>query len=79
MIERLGLKGNDLVLYAYLWDATKQGREMYMGDHRNLTAVLNVTIPTAYNVLRNLETNGLIVRDGFGKTGNIKVCGVKET
>ena len=79
MIDDLGLKGNDLVLYAFLWDKTKGGRKVYEGDHRDIVGVLNVTIPTAYNVLRNLETNGLIVRDGLGKTGSIKVCGVKET
>lgn len=73
MIERLGLSGNDLVLYAYLYDVTKGGERMYEGNHRDLVSVLNCTIPTVYKVLANLEVNGLIVREPHCKAARITV------
>ena len=68
MIKR-GLKGNDLVLYAFLFNETKGGREKYYGNHMDMAGVLNTTIPTVYNVLRNLEGNGLIRRTGSKESG----------
>ena len=50
MISELGLSGNELVCFAFLYDATKGGSEEYQGGYKQLTEVMNTTIPTTYNV-----------------------------
>lgn len=58
MIERLGLSGNELVAYAYLYDATQQGKDAFVGGYSQIAGAMGVTIPTAYNVLRKLKEKG---------------------
>lgn len=60
MISEMGLSGNDLVCYAFLYDATKAGSEEYDGGYKQLTEVMNTTIPTTYNVLKRMAEKGLI-------------------
>mgnify|MGYP002514924937 FL=1 len=65
MISELGLSGNDLVAYAFLYDATGKGENEYQGGYKQLTEVMNTTIPTTYNVLKHMAEKGLItVVDG---------------
>lgn len=65
MISELGLSGNDLVAYAFLYDATGKGENEYQGGYKQLTEVMNTTIPTTYNVLKRMAEKGLItVVDG---------------
>ena len=69
MTNKIGLSGNELVAYAFLYDATAKGTEVYMGGYTELAAAMGVTIPTTYNVLRKLTERGLLefggVRDGI--------------
>lgn len=60
MIAELGLGGNDLVCYAFLYDTTGKGEKEYQGGYKQLTEVMNTTIPTTYNVLRRLAERKLI-------------------
>ena len=60
MISELGLSGNDLVAYAFLYDATGKGENEYQGGYKQLTEVMNTTIPTTYNVLKRMAEKGLI-------------------
>ena len=75
MISELGLSGNDLVAYAFLYEATGKGENEYQGGYKQLTEVMNTTIPTTYNVLKRMAEKGLItIVDG--STLSIRVCGV---
>lgn len=78
MISELGLSGNDLVCYAFLYDATKGGSEEYQGGYKQLTEVMNTTIPTTYNVLRRMAEKKLI---GIteGSTLSIRVSEVSHS
>lgn len=74
MISELGLSGNDLVAYAFLYEATGKGENEYQGGYKQLTEVMNTTIPTTYNVLKRMAEKGLItIVDG--STLSIRVCG----
>ena len=69
MTGTLGLSGNELVAFAFLWNMTKQGAEQYDGGFTELASAMGVTVPTTYNVLRKLVDRKLIefgcVRDGI--------------
>ena len=69
MTGTLGLSGNDLVAFAFLWKVTKQGTEQFDGGFTELAQAMGVTVPTTYNVLRKLVDRKLIefgcVRDGI--------------
>ena len=59
MISELGLSGNDLVAYAFLYDATGKGENEYQGGYKQMTEVMNTTIPTTYNVLKRMAEKAL--------------------
>ena len=78
MISELGLSGNELVCFAFLYDATKGGSEEYQGGYKQLTEVMNTTIPTTYNVLRRMAEKKLIgITDG--RTLSIRVLEVSHS
>lgn len=60
MTGRLGLSGNNLVLYGLMWAESKQGKDVVVGDYTKLSAAMGVTIPTLYNCLKNLTKMSLI-------------------
>ena len=74
-----GLSGNELVAYAFLYDATEEGKKKYEGGQDEIARNIGVTIPTVYNVLNKMEDHGLIIRDDGMKTGAIKVNRLKKT
>ena len=78
MIKDLCLSGNELVAYAFLYDATKQGKEAYGDGYRLLTEVMNSTIPTTYNILKKLKDKSLIeLKPGAGgEQMVIRMCAV---
>lgn len=69
MTEKLGLNGNELVGYAFLYAMTKQGAEVYMGGYTELAVAMGVSVPTTYNVMKKLVDRGLVqfgdVRSGI--------------
>lgn len=73
MTADLGLSGNELVAFAFMWSESKQGVEEYDGGYTELAAAMGVTIPTTYNVLRKLADKGMVefggVRDGIRVIG----------
>lgn len=73
MTAKMGLSGNGLVMFAYLWDATKQGSEVFTGGYRELSAVVCTTVPTVYNTMRTLQERGFIEIDGDGRSGDVKI------
>lgn len=60
MTARLGLSGNNLVLYGLMWAESKQGKDVVVGDYTKLSAAMGVTIPTLYNCIKNLTKLALI-------------------
>lgn len=60
MTQELGLSGNELVCYAFLWDSTKGGKEVFTGGYTKVSAAINTTVPTAYNTLKKLAKRDII-------------------
>lgn len=73
MASELGLSGNQLVMFAYLFDITKRGEEVFKGGYKELTSVLNTTVPTVYNTLAKLEEKGCIVIEGDCRKGDFGI------
>lgn len=61
MVTGLGLSGNELVLFAILWKASKRGASEVVCDYTNISAAMGVTIPTMYNAAKKLTDKGCIV------------------
>jgi DNA-binding MarR family transcriptional regulator len=64
MTSRLGLSGNELVAYAYLYEVTADGTKPYDGGYTELSEVMGTTIPTVYNTLKKLKERGFLYDDG---------------
>jgi len=64
MTNRLGLNGNELVAYAYLYEVTADGTKPYDGGYTELSEVMGTTIPTVYNTLKKLKERGFLYDDG---------------
>ena len=77
MTGELGLSGNELVAYAFLYNETLCGKKLYEGGQDVIAANIGVTIPTVYNVLNKMEVHGLIKRQDGMKTGAIRLCRLK--
>lgn len=66
MVEKLGLSGNGLVLFAVLWMESKGGTKEAKGNYTWLAAMIGVSIPTTYNCLASLEAKGLVQKTSVG-------------
>jgi len=64
MTASLGLSGNELVAYAYLYEVTADGTKPYDGGYTELSEVMGTTIPTVYNTLKKLKERGFLEDDG---------------
>ena len=60
MTKRLGLSGNNLVLFGLMWAESKGGKDIVLGNYTKLSGAMGVTIPTLYNCLKNLKELGYI-------------------
>lgn len=60
MVSRMGLNGNKLVLFALLWQMSAGGEKKVVCDHSKVSAAIGTTIPTMYNVLKELVKAGYI-------------------
>lgn len=70
MVTELGLSGNELVCFAYLYNEV-QDKEKFTGGYEKIAAAIGTTIPTAYNVLKKLREKGLVQYDSVTE---ISVC-----
>ncbi len=77
MTGKLGLSGNELVAYAFLYDATGGGKKQYEGGQGEIAENIGVAVPTVYNILGKMEARGLIERQDGTKTGAIRLTRVK--
>ena len=65
MTVDIGLSGNNLVVYAFLWNQTNGGTKPYMDGYMRISEAAGVTIPTVYNVLEKLRSRGAISYDNL--------------
>lgn len=66
MTAKLGLSGNELVLFAILWRESNQGKQKVTGDYSALSGAMNTTIPTMYNCIRKLVERGYVIQPEKG-------------
>jgi Fe2+ or Zn2+ uptake regulation protein len=65
MTVDMGLSGNNLVVYAFLWNETNGGKKTYTDGYMRISEAAGVTIPTVYNVLEKLRSRGAISYDNL--------------
>lgn len=69
MTVDMGLSGNNLVVYAFLWSETDNGEKRYTDGYTRISEAAGVSVPTVYNVLGKLKERGVIryddLRDGI--------------
>lgn len=66
MTSELGLSGNQLVLYAYLWNESKRGMVDIKNDYAKYATQINITTPTYYATVNALVDRGLVKKLGNG-------------
>lgn len=60
MVNQLGLKGNDLLIYALIYGFSQDGQSMFFGSRNYIAKWFNISLPTVDKALDNLITLGLI-------------------
>lgn len=60
MTVKLGLNGNELVLFTILWAESDNGSKVVDGDYTTLSAEMNVTVPTFFACLNKLADKGYV-------------------
>ena len=84
MVSELGLSGNELILYALIYGFSQDGATSFSGSLSYICKWLNVTKPTAINLLKSLVEKVVIVKEE-NIINSIKFCkyrafnGGKET
>ncbi len=61
-INRLGLKGNDLIIFSIIYGFSQDGESEFSGSIQYLCDCLNVSKPTIINSLKNLVSLGYITK-----------------
>ena len=74
MINKLKLKGNELIVYAIIYGFTQDGESEYHGSQRYIAKAIGSSLPTANAVINKLLDKGLII-----KTQQSYYMAVKET
>ncbi len=64
MAEKTNLTGNKLILFALLWQESKQGKEEVAPDYNEVSSAMGTSTPTMYNCLNDLVRSGLLLQTG---------------
>ena len=73
MVRDLGLKGNELIVYALLYGFTQDGEQYFSGSLNYIANWINASKSTAQSVIKSLLGKGCLVkRDNF--INNVKFC-----
>lgn len=67
MTSKLGLSGNELVLFGICWKESKGGEQEFALDYTEVSAAMGTTIPTMYNCINKLMGRGYLL-NGNGKS-----------
>lgn len=62
MLNRLNLKGNELIVYAVIYGFSQDGESRFTGSRRYLAEWCGCTLKTVDNALSSLVTKGLIAK-----------------
>lgn len=73
MISELGLKGNELLVYAVIYGYSQEGQGCYYGGMSFLAESLGITRQTAITSCKNLAERGLIRRNEESR-GGVHFC-----
>ena len=65
MRNRLGLSGNELLVYALIFGFTQNGEDWYSGSLSYIADTIGATKRTAISVLSSLEEKGLVLKDQY--------------
>lgn len=76
MISDLGLKGNELLIYAIIYGFSQDGESKFTGSRQYLADWTNTTVKNVQNILNNLVDKGLLIKDEK-YVNNIKFCEYK--
>lgn len=60
MVNKLKLKGNELILYAIIYGFSQDGESEYYGSQRYIAKAMGVSLPTANTLINKLLAKGLI-------------------
>ena len=60
MTTRLGLSGNELVLFAICWKESDGGSDAFALDYSEVSAAMGTSIPTMYNCAKKLTDRGYL-------------------
>lgn len=72
-----GLKGNELVVYAYLDFKAYNMTGSYDGGMRALCDDLKITMPTAIRVVNSLVERGFVEKTYFVDKNKVRRCSLK--
>lgn len=62
MINELNLKGNELIIYAFIYGVSQDGDSEFYGSRNYLASCCNSSLPTVDNVLSNLIEKEFIIK-----------------
>lgn len=62
MVQELGLRGNELSVYALIYGSTQDGESLYCGGDECLAYALGLSSSTVKKTLKRLMEKGLIVK-----------------
>lgn len=70
MVQELGLKGAELLVFAIIYEFSQGGESTYQGGEKYLSYASGLPIPTVRKALKRLMEKGLIVKlmDGYRVT-----------
>ena len=73
MITQLGLKGNELIIYATIYGFSQATGQVYTGSHQYLADWINSTKQTVINTLKSLISKGYLQKTEK-LINNVKFC-----
>lgn len=62
MVQKLGLKKNELLVYALIYGFTQDGETLYHGGDKYLAHTLGLSSSTVRRILKRLMEKGLIAK-----------------
>ena len=78
MVTELGLKGNELIIYAIIAGFSQDGESNFHGSLSYLSEWTNTSKQTVINCLISLQDKGLIINNEF-YVNNVKNCEYRAT
>lgn len=67
MTAKLGLSGNELVLFGICWKLSDRGEKPCELNYTDVSVAMGTTIPTMYNCLKKLAERGYVVKMDDGR------------